>query len=491
MDGSHPVPTAEIVATYEGFRRGRRPARPPASHHIPRTAAVAADPLYALRPRDIWRFLKTQPASYWLICGYLFLEYVRPQSIYSALEGPRWAQICLILTLVAFFGFESGRIRLGTPADATLAAYSAVVLISCVFAWSPERSFSQVQNYLSWVLIYLLVSNIVTTERRFLVFLLSFLVYSFKMSQHGTRSWASEGFIFRDWGTTGAPGWFQNSGEFGVQMCVFLPMVVFFISALSPHWGKLARGLFWAMAVTAVTGIVASSSRGALVGLAAVALWMLLKSRYRARALAGTVVLAVFVMYILPPEQKARFDAIGEDQTSQSRKVYWQHGREIMGDYPVLGIGYANWPEYHQATWGLRALPHNIFLEAGAELGFTGLLGFVGMIGATLVVNRRTRAIARSLPGEGGNRFLHDSAHGLDGAMIGFLASGMFVTVLYYPFFWINLALTTALHRAAHDARRRAAASNSETDETGDGSPPSALSIEPAAVPAGRGGGWG
>ncbi|HEX6750637.1 MAG TPA: O-antigen ligase family protein [Longimicrobium sp.] len=486
MDAPHNVTAAEIVATYEGFRRGRRPARSRAAARAA-PAAGAADALYALRPGEIWEFLKTQPASFWLICGYLFLEYVRPQSIYDSLVGPPWALICVILTVIAYLVLEGGRIRLHTVADAMLGAYTVVLLASSVFAWKPEASFAKLQEYFSWVLIYLLISSIVNTERRFLVFLLSFLVYSFKMSQHGTRSWAQDGFIFRDWGTTGAPGWFQNSGEFGVQMCIYLPMVIFFVTALSPHWGKLTKALFWTMAVTAVTGIVASSSRGAVLGLAAVALWMLLKSRYRARALLGTALLTVFVLVILPPEQKARFQTAGTDNTSVNRKEYWKRGREIMRDYPVLGIGYANWPDYHQANWGYRALPHNIFLEAGAEMGYTGLLGFVGMIGATLVVNRRTRKIAQSLPG-GGNRFLHDSAHGLDGALVGFLASGFFVTVLYYPFFWINLALTSALHNAALDARKRAAAAPAEAEEPAG---PQLAPAEPRAALAGRGGGWG
>ena len=110
-----------------------------------------------------------------------------------------------------------------------------------------------------------------------------------------------------------------------------------------------------------------------------------------------------------------------------------------MREHPVLGIGYENWQDYHEATYGLRALPHNIFIEAGAEMGYTGLAGFVGLIGATLWVNRRTRKIAKSIPG-GGNRFLHDTAHGLDGAMIGFLASGFFVTVLGLILGWRRAA---------------------------------------------------
>jgi hypothetical protein len=39
-------------------------------------------------------------------------------------------------------------------------------------------------------------------------------------------------------------------------------------------------------------------------------------------------------------------------------------------------------------------------------------------------------------------------AKAFDGALIGFLVGGYFVTVLYYPFFWINLAMTVALHNS-------------------------------------------
>ena len=66
----------------------------------------------------------------------------------------------------------------------------------------------------------------------------------------------------------------------------------------------------------------------------------------------------------------------------------------MMRDRPILGIGYANWTKYHTVTYGYRMLPHNIFIEAGSELGYTGLVAFVGLIGCTFVLNRRTRKLA-------------------------------------------------------------------------------------------------
>jgi hypothetical protein len=49
-------------------------------------------------------------------------------------------------------------------------------------------------------------------------------------------------------------------------------------------------------------------------------------------------------------------------------------------------------------------------------------------------------------------KFLYFLAYGLDGALVGFMVSGFFVTVLYYPYFWINLAMTVSLHESARTA---------------------------------------
>jgi hypothetical protein len=95
-------------------------------------------------------------------------------------------------------------------------------------------------------------------------------------------------------------------------------------------------------------------------------------------------------------------------------------------------------------------------VEAGAELGYLGLMAFVALIFVTLLFNYRTRKLAKRLPR---GRFLYNMAHGLDGALIGFLVGGFFVTVLYYPFFWINLAMTVALYNVTSKQVRAARAS--------------------------------
>jgi len=442
--GAGPVPRA-ISGNPAGPQRGSA-----AASGFPENVQ-SRNELYSLSPRVIWSVLRRQPASFWFVCIYLFFEYVRPQQVYKPIDVLPYARITLILALVSFL-LERRTLHF-RMFEILLAIFSLIVVASSVTAFDSSHSYDKLPDFFSWVLIYMLIANTVNTEERFLIFMLSFLLYSFKMSQFGTRSWAQDGFAFRNWGTTGAPGWFQNSGEFGIQMCIFLAVSAEFIVALGKYWPRWLRWAAWAAPITAVTGIVASSSRGDLIGLGAVAIWAIWTSRKKARAFIAAVVLAGLVYAITPPEQIVRLQQAGADATSVSRTTMWKHGLEMMRDYPILGIGYDNWTEYHDLNYGGHGLlAHNSFIQAGSELGYTGLLAFLAMIAGAFVINRRTRLLANRLADRG--RFMFYMARGLDGSLVGLIVSGSFISVLYYPFFWINFAMTVALNNAALNALR-------------------------------------
>lgn len=414
-------------------------SRPPLSQRVP--------DLFRVRPKAIWRFLRNQPASFWLVNLYLLIEYVRPQTIYRSIDILPWGQATLILATLVLF-LEGKLPRLRTAAGPLLMLFSAIVALSSLVALDPGASIRNWELFYSWVLIYILITNTVTTEKRFFVFMLAFLLYSFKMSQHAFRVWAMRGFSFADWGVGGPSGWFHNSGELAIQMCIFLPLSVEFVLALRRHMGNWTRWFFYLVPVTAVATIVASSSRGGLVGAAAVGLWWVARSKHRVRSLLAILLVGAATWAVVPPEQKARFETAGEDRTSTARTDRWKAGIKLANDYPVLGIGYKNWGILY-GGW----LSHNVFIEAWAELGYTGLISFLLLIGVTFWINARTRKLL--LGARTSSDFMKHMAHGLDGALIGFMASGFFVTVLYYPFFWINLAMTVSLHTAARNEVRR------------------------------------
>lgn len=460
---------------------GARVATPPGTAGR-RSLARGVSDVWRTRPRDIWAFVKREPASFWFLNLYMFIEYVRPQLVYRSIDVFPWGLTFLALAIATALS-EGKLARFPTVISGLLGFYTLVLVASSFTAFSSDASFAKFSVFLNWILVFVLTVNVITTERRFFVYMLAFLLYSYKMSQHGARSWAETGFGFRDWGAAGSPGWFQNSGEFGIQMCVFFPLATAFVMALWKHWGKWQRLFFLSFPVTAVMSMIASSSRGALVGGALTLVWMVARSRHRFRVLVPAVLAVALVIAVLPPEQKERFRSAGEDDTSTTRITYWKHGLEIAADHPVLGIGYGNWLPYYKTYYNPAGqLPHNIFIEAVAEMGYTGLVAFVLLIGATFVVNHKTRKILKAIPGD--SAFLFQMAHGLDGALIGFLGSGFFVTVLYYPYFWINLAMTVALHVCAVNKAREARAGGGRSAAPHPAEPVPAV----AHRPMGRGG---
>lgn len=424
--------------------------------------------LLSLHPKSIWAEMTRQPVSVWAVFAYLFFEYVRPQTIYPVIDVLPWARLSLIVGIVSMF-LQSARVRRWSMIDSGMVVFSVVVVASSLTAIFPEWSRRYLDLYASWVLIYAFVSTSINTQTRVVLMLLGWFLWNLKMTLHAFRSWAEIGFAFRDWGVTGAPGWFQNSGEFGIQTTVILPISLYFALGIRPYVSKGVFLLLLVLPFTALTGAIASSSRGALLGMAVIGIWMLARSRYKVRGLIGLAITVGFVWVVLPPEQKARFTTAGEDNTSVSRFTYWERGIDLANEYPLLGIGYKNWLPVYLRRYGdtlgqyQRAeLPHNIFIEAVSELGYIGLFALLFLLFATFWLNAKTRALARKL-GEQGRLAAH-LGWGFDGALIGFIASGSFVTVLYYPYLWINLAMTVALHlsltrtaRAVQAARGRSA----------------------------------
>ena len=100
-----------------------------------------------------------------------------------------------------------------TLAGATLLIFTAVLLLSSVTAYRPDAAFDELDRYLEFLFIIFLIINIVKTEERFLVFMLLFLLCSFKMAQHGVRSFVALGGGFATSGATGGKGFFQNFAD--------------------------------------------------------------------------------------------------------------------------------------------------------------------------------------------------------------------------------------------------------------------------------------
>jgi len=418
------------------------------SGRLAKQAEIDITDYYAIKPKAIWRGLKQESPAFWWLCIYLFLEYFRPASLYPILDFLPWTQIAILMVCITAFRDKSIKWT-SSKGNTLMILFLAIVLISSMFAFRPSVAWNKIDIPIIWVVVYFMIITVINTEKRLIVFVLLFLLINFKMSQHGFFSFAKRGFSYTSWGVMGAPGWFKDSGDFGIAMTVFFPLAFAFALALKEYWGRYKKWFFYFLPITGMVTIIATSSRGAQLGMAAIGIWFLLKSRKGIKAMMGILIVALALYSAMPERMLQEYTSAGNDRTSQDRLAHWKFGMDVVKDNPVIGIGYNNWLSYcnfmNPYGLGIREscrLPHNTYLDASAQLGVTGFVVYVSIAVFIFITNSRTRAIAR----QKGNKFIVYLAHGLDGGLVGFLVSTFFFSELFYPNFWVQLAMTVALN---------------------------------------------
>lgn len=410
-------------------------------------ADIDIEDLYAVKIRSIWQAVKQEHISFWALVAYFFFEYVRPQGIYPAIAVIPWAQLSLIVALLGAFSDKSVK-WVSCIENKHFVFFFIIVALSSIFAFQPAVSWSAKTDIVNWILVYFLMINVLNTEKRFFIFLLGFLLFSFKMSQHGFFSWASRGFSFTNWGLIGAGGWFQNSGEFAIQMLIFGSMSAAYVFAHKDRWGKYKKWFFYFMPFTAVMTVLGASSRGSQLGLLVIGLLLMIRLKAGFKVFIGLIVVMFLAYSLLPEDQIQRFTQMGDDKNSITRLAYWSYGWEVIKDHPLLGIGYDNWLSYAHfdrpegIVWGRTQLPHNIYIEVASESGFLGFFSFMFLVIYAFVINARTRKMALQLK----HKLFNFMTYGFSMGLVGYLVAGTFVTVLYYPFFWVQIAFIVALH---------------------------------------------
>jgi len=140
----------------------------------------------------------------------------------------------------------------------------------------------------------------------------------------------------------------------------------------------------------------------------------------------------------------------------------WKVGWAVFKDNLVIGIGQGNFPyrfsEYEKASGFRQGLhgrsmagivAHSVYFTLMPELGLIGTFMFLGMLYylfRNLAWIRRT-ALKTAEGTQKINTIMY-LTYGMGGSLLGFLVSGIFISILYYPNFWLLTAFIVALKRA-------------------------------------------
>jgi O-antigen ligase len=414
--------------------------------------------LLSLKIKSLFSQFGAEGFSFWMVCGYFFFEYVRPQSIISGLDILPWTQILIMFSALGWLLDSRRGETVATPLNYWMVLFLVVIFLGSVTAYNSKVSFNEISNYYNWLIIFFLIQLIVTNEKRFYIFLLIFIFASFKLSLFGAKTWALRGFSFTSWGLRGPPGFFTNSGELAIQMNVFFGVSYYFYQSVKQHVQGIKLWIVRLCPITAAMTVMAASSRGAQLALVVQAYFVFLHGKISFKSIVSIVVVLGVMYYALPEEQLQRFESAGEDNTSKQRLLYWEHGWEMMVDHPFLGVGYYNFRSYYNKHYSddlyyeSAELPHNIFVQVGADLGFVGLFVYLVLIwyGFRIPVRIRSRLIEKGKVDD----WRIPISKGLAVGFLGFIIAGQFVSVVYYPYMWIHLAMCAALLNSTHEANK-------------------------------------
>ncbi len=231
-------------------------------------------------------------------------------------------------------------------------------------------------------------------------------------------------------------------------LATYLLYAIFAGAELEIHESKpLFKAAAFASSVLAFFAMIFSGTRAALVGLAAGAVFMLLRDRLNRKVLYAAAALAVLVaaIYVSPLGERLRARVFwsSEDPLGGSRLTLWRDTARMSMHRPVAGFGpetfSLEYPRF-QSIELARAYPdfyhespHNIFLDAFVSKGALGLIALIALCIYGL-------SIARGFIGA---------------AFIAILVSQQFTTFTLPTelFFYLTLAMLASDFKAAAPAK--------------------------------------
>jgi O-antigen ligase len=228
-------------------------------------------------------------------------------------------------------------------------------------------------------------------------------------------------------------------------------------------WRKLALA---AVALSCV-GIVATMSRGGFLGFVAAICAVLLFSGRLFKSLLLVAVLGAGSYPFLPDEYKADMKSISDpsDSTRRERIYSWNRAIDLFVKSPVVGIGAGNYPwRVTEVELTDRALieregqrllggrvSHSLYFTLLPE---NGLLGVVAYFALVFIVFQRAWRVIRRPRRDTDDPAIRTIAQFIVIALIGYSVAAVFISVLWYPHFWLMAGLAMLLSpKAKMDSR--------------------------------------
>ena len=396
------------------------------------------------------RQAKDSKVGFYLVLAYFFFEFGRPQELLPGLRSIPFGtglSILLILNVLMSGKVDFSRLqtKLWLPLFAVMAIHVPIA----------ENNYWAIMTFKDMVLMYCVYLGVITfvnsTEKMM-------TLMKFWLGLHGFLAVMG---IAK--GGRGIGAWMGDENDFCMVMDMAVPFGYFLLFSATSVRQKMKYLGFLGLFILAA---MASLSRGGFFGLAAVGAYCWYRSPKKLNALIVVIVAVVFMLVLAPEKYWDEIASSTSDQTmgtgtGAARLYTWGIGMDMFYANPIIGVGQNNFPYtfgIYEAgrTFNGRSIggrqAHSAWVTLISELGLAGIV----IIGAMLLqcykdlklVRRRFTPVSSQKHGQivqaGGDMRAY-LARAMEGSLIGFIVSGVFISTLWYPSLWIMMALVVAL----------------------------------------------
>ena len=397
---------------------------------------------------------KTMTFPLFMLLFYIIAEYARPGFL-SPLRPALLAQIILMLSLLS----DKKKTMLVIK-ERFFKLYFLLLLLMVLHVFIAVNNFwalMQLQVMFSYLIIGVSCCVFIDTTRK-LYILLSFFILVMVLC--AINRIIGSGFI----GVTGPMG---DTNDFALAMNVALP-ISFFLGR-TEEGGR--KWFFWSASVLFVIANMSCASRGGFLGLAVVGTVCWLYSKQKFKSFLAITVLALIAWNFAAPDFRKEILDIGSESadkdTGKDRVELWKVAWRAFEDNPVLGVGQGNMPiifgkyqkdesgeSYWRRDYFGRAV-HSVYFTLLPELGLVGTLIFALMLKEMAKKFKQIKATYNNKNSDWQFRKLESMNIGLLLSLFGFLASGVFLSALYYPEVWNISALIVTLYFISSENEKR------------------------------------
>lgn len=331
-----------------------------------------------------------------------------------------------------------------TPITIALIAFTLWMNFTTLFAFYPEPA-REMLSRVDKIMLMTLVTAMLIKSRKHINYLVWALVIS--IGYYGVKGGlftvlTGGGSIV--WGPPGSL--IEGNNEVALAFITIIPIMFYLLLVAENKWVKRAM-----MAAMPLCGIAAigSYSRGALLGIAAMLLFLWLKSPKKVVPAIVMVMLIPIAVAFMPDKWSQRMDTINEyksDASAMGRINAWKMAFNLANDKVLIGGGFEIW---NGVTFSRYApdpddphAAHSIYFQALGEHGWVGLLLYLSL--GVLTWRKGTWIIRKTnhLPDL---KWAAHLATMIQVSLIGFAVGGAFLSLVYYDVpYYLMMAMVAA-----------------------------------------------